>query len=405
MQPAFGLTIRPCSASCVCPGVGARPFPCPAPCKLPQPAPLRAPRYRAAQAVSFAGQAAFWLLSHMCHLVDVSTACSSSRADKEVAHKAITTLAQRGFMTAVADAARSMAAVMHSEATVLLGADEPVHATAVLAALMGAAATGACQYALTMAQLMCSGAMRAGGPPVSPLPSGVVQTAESIADSQLLAAAATVVLDMPDVLSGPGFPRNAAQSISVDCCNAAIQAAQAVVSTALAWNNLARFGGPEGQRLAAVLLRAMRHVAVRRLQVALLDQLAAHAGMGAELGGGEEGEGQGQQAVQAEGWAGSSGAWWSDREEARRGLLVGQGAERRGWLEDYHCFIVAATQAEWSWTRSSVPAGPPPLLTARLAARAAEALCRLCRGQGLGGEYGPAPEWQFAKAQVWCARD
>ncbi len=47
-----------------------------------------------------------------------------------------------------------------------------------------------------------------------------------------------------------------------------------------------------------------------------------------------------------------------------------------------------------------VEARPPPLLVARLAARAAEALCRLCRGQGLEGAYAPAPEWELARAQV-----
>ncbi len=79
-----------------------------------------------------------------------------------------------------------------------------------------------------------------------------------------------------------------------------------------------------------------------------------------------------------------------------------------GWLEDYHSHIVHATVVDWHGVEqqqaaaAGVPAGPPPLLAARLAARAAEALCRLCRGQGLGGAYAPAPEWQFAKAEVRC---
>ncbi len=47
-----------------------------------------------------------------------------------------------------------------------------------------------------------------------------------------------------------------------------------------------------------------------------------------------------------------------------------------------------------------MPARPPALLTARLAARSAEALCRLCRGEGLEGAYSPAPEWEFATAEV-----
>lgn len=60
--------------------------------------------------------------------------------------------------------------------------------------------------------------------------------------------------------------------------------------------------GPEGQRLAGGLMRALRHVAVRRMQAALLDQLAAHAGMGPALPEGsspEEGSGQAGEHQQA----------------------------------------------------------------------------------------------------------
>ncbi len=220
------------------------------------------------------------------------------------------------------------------------------------------------------------------------------------------------------------------------------------------------------------------------LQVALLDRMAVHAGMGPELGAGEEapvegGKGRGekhreaqeqeqrgfdaqerqgpstrvhaqapvagepeggpherprgmeqqqeQQAhgqeaparrlgqEQADGWEGSSGAWWFAREEAQQGQILGEeGEEGRaacsktaGWLEGRHCNIVAATLLDWQAAEeqqlaaaAGVPAAPPPILRARLAARAAEALCRLCRGKGLAGAYAPAPQWEFAIAQV-----
>ncbi len=308
----------------------------------------------------------------------------------------------------------------------------------------------------------------------------------SLAESGLLAAAAAAVVDCPYVVGV------AHDSIS----GAGRNAARAFVSVAVMQHLLWSHGGPEGRRLACRLLRATRHVAVRRLQVALLDQLAAHAGMGAELGGGEEGreeeeeeeeqrgeqqneqaQEQGQQAhghrgsgaqeqqeppmqvqaqgegakepeagvhqrpggrgqqqkeqahgqqargarlgqEQADGWEGSSGEWWFAREEAQRGQLLGlpegewgadavKGSQLAGWLEGRHCNVISATLLDWQAAEeqhlaaeAGVPAAPPPLLRARLATRAAEALCRLCRGQGLGGVYGPAPQWVLSTVQV-----
>ncbi len=178
-----------------------------------------------------------------------------------------------------------------------------------------------------------------------------------------------------------------------------------------------------------------RVLPVRLLQVALLDRMAVHAGMGAKLqddegsatGGAQLGaQAREQQAAQAGAWASSSGTWWLAQEEAKQGMLLGLdplggdgsfdgGTHTRsktaGWLEDHHCHVVYATVAEWRLVarepalqrvvaEAGVPAGPPPLLAARYAARAAEVVCRLCRGEGLGGAYAPAPEWEFAMAQV-----
>ncbi len=342
-------------------------------------------------------------------MTDLAMSCGRSRADKEAAQRAATSMAQRGFVMAVADAARGVAAV---EAAVRSGtaALQAVHAGGPM--LMGTTAVGACQYALSVTQLALHRLETATGvgarrTPVSPFPAIIAQHVEAVADSQVLEAAAAIVLDRPNLTGAQGGTGDDAGAVCVRYWNATVMAAQAVVFTSILLNSLWESRSREGQRLAAVLLRATRHVAVRRLQVGLLDQLAAHAGMGAGLEGEEEAEGQGQQ---EDGWEGSSGTWWFVREEAERGQLVGHGKEsleeRLGRLEDHHGHIVAASLGDWSWTmaqmaaEAGVPAGPPFLLAARLAARAAEALCRLCRGEGLGGGYGPAPEWEFAMAQV-----
>ncbi len=248
----------------------------------------------------------------------------------------------------------------------------------------------------------------------------ITPVVEALAQSQLLAAAAAALLDSPNVFECAAV-RTAERSAVCEHVHGALDfLAQAVFHTGLLRGQLLRHGGPEGERLAVGLVRLMRHDAVRRLQVALLDQLAAEAGMGAELGEGEEQqqeEEEGQQA--AGGWASRSGKWWFAQEEARQGKLLGVEAGRcgeplrsrvAGWLEDYHSNIVSATFGEWESAElgggrkleavAGVPARPPLLLVARLAARTTEALCRLCRGQGLGGAYTPAPEWIFCRSGV-----
>ncbi len=411
-------------------------------------------------------------------------------------------MAQRGFMQTVADAARAISAFT---ATLRAEAGEPSQpasasaitwhghmwqftgsATANLDCLGGRIAEAVCQYLLAMALLAMQHTMahhgsrtEASNPQVFSVTPETSSTLGSLVASGLVAAAAATVVDCPC----------AAGLTHISLSRAACNAARAMALLAGLQESLASHGGQEGRRLACGLLRATRHVAVRRLQVALLDQLAAHAGMGAELGGGQEGrqeeeqeqggrqnqaaqeqEDEGQQAQErraseapeqqgpptrvraqepgaggqerlgergqepeqqvhegqaragcpgpeeADGWAGSSGVWWFAREEAQRGELLGAkdgeeepvaGSPTAGWLESRHCGIVSATLLAWQAAEvvqleeeERVPAAPPPVLRARLAARAAEALCRLCRGQGLEGAYAPAPQWEFATVQV-----
>ncbi len=375
------------------------------------------PRQMATLVVSYAAQSAFLLLDRVCRAAYVVLTCSSSsRAGKKAAQKALGTMVQRGFMLAVADAARGMAdveALVRPGTGPLQGVEGPafLHATAA-----ASTAPAVCKYMRTVAELVfdCLGVtgVGSGGQPASFLPSGVVEVVQTITEAQLLATAAAAVVDSPNLTEAEGLPPAAAQAVRSHMGSAAEDAAVGLAMYVARSHHLARSGERKGQRLAGGLLRAMRHVAVRRLQVALLDQLAAHAGMGPELGGeGEEREGE-QQAAQAEGWAGSSGTWWFAVEEARSGQILSASnvGRRSGWLEDHHCHIVHAALGDWGAAdvqtvaaAAGVPAGPPPLLAARLAARAAESLARLCRGEGLGGAYGKAPEWQLAMAPVGCA--
>ncbi len=218
------------------------------------------------------------------------------------------------------------------------------------------------------------------------VPRAVSQLVDSLAETQLLAAAASAVVGSSDPAANDTLQPEIAKTVCGDVGAASVHTATALFLLTLSRSKLSVSGGREGWRLAAALLRATRHVAVQRLQVALLDRLAAHAGMGAELGppgGGWQAEGlrqqgqgdeapgqrsmqgqqqrQQQQAGPADAWTGSSGTWWYAREEAKRGQLLGLAEEvsglgpealprgrTAGWLEDYHCHIVFTTLAEWS---------------------------------------------------------
>ncbi len=413
--------------------------------------PLPATRHNAVRLVAYVSFHCFIVLGHACEMVELLPKHSSSSAHKQAADRTLAALWNRGLVDAVAAAAPSLAAtiaLVHSETgkRELYGSTTTTALTAgateeLSNCLVGAGhmATAVNRYLYLLAESLyysLKGLSADGGPPaLLQLPPEAVRALEALGDSQLLAAAATVLVDSPAASVLPG--------VRAKVCNrvlGGVQGGSKLVGVTLFCMQQMRWtldaaGGPESRRLAGGLLRAMRHVAVRRLQAALLDQLAAHAGMGAELRedgsglqGGQAGEEQQAGSVwEGGGWEGSIGVWWFAREEAQRGQLlaldpvvgdggrgvgVGVGQHARndatGLLEDRHCHIVYGAFGTWGGgvqeqamaAAAGVPAGPPPLLAARLAARAAEALCRLCRGQGLGGAYAPAPRWQFAMAPV-----
>ncbi len=371
------------------------------------------------------------LLGHACEMVVVLRYHGGSSVHEQTADRAAAALWDRGLVDAVAAAALSVVAtgqreLRESTATTDLTADDLRYCLEVV----GDTALAVNRYLFFLADdagrsltALCT---KGRLPAQLPLPPEAVRALEALADSQLLAAAATSLVDSPAVSTLQGVDHRVLYPVQSGCKFAGntllcMQQMQLVLYEA---------GGPEAQRLACGLLRAMRHVAVRRLQVALLDQLAVHAGMGpamSEEGRRQEEEAGEQQQVasvwEAGGWAGSSGAWWFAREEAQQGQMLGMDPaagdgscragqqasnDRAGVLEDFHCHIVQGTFGSWGGgvqeraaaAAAGVPVGPPPLLAARLAARAAEAVCRLCRGQGLKGAYAPAPEWKLAMAPV-----
>ncbi len=408
-------------------------------CRYPTP-PNPPVRHRAAGVAMQAGEAGFALLEKSCLMARVLTNSGpgSTQADKDLGEAAMSAMTQGSVLRAAAAAARALvataarttrsgttgggASVRQGAAGVMYGMDEDDSTHCDI--LMATAAAGVCTYTWNVTNLLHyrldavriagQGSIPVGGSgsasTLSSIPPGVAQLVESLVESQLLAAAATVVLDCPNMLAVDSLKGELATAACGMLSDAAFWLARSVVNLNTIEGKLWTARVPGARPLAAKLLRAARHTAVVRLQVALLDQLAAHAGMGAELEGEEAGESQGEQAGA---WVGSSGSWWFAREEARQGQLLGvveqaQG-QTAGWLEDRHCTILYGVFRRWCAetetqldAEAGVPARPPPLLAARLAARAAEALCRLCRGQGLRGAYAPAPMWEFAKCQVCC---
>ncbi len=347
-----------------------------------------------------------------------------------------------GFMSALADAARavlSVSALLRSKAGVRQLSGPTYSIQAVSLELDGVVATAAStvgRYTQSVAQALRLVILTSGitnDPPVTTsIPAVVLAGAEELASSQLLAAAAACLTDCPpppanSTVPNSTFLRNHMFYNMRSACSFTVQAMWCMMRVQ---GTMTSQCGIEGQRLAAGLMRATRHEAVERLRMGLLDQLAAHAGMGAQLQQQQQGEEEHEQEGQQQGacWVGRSGAWWFANEEAGCGKLLGmdpkggrgsreEGKRSRsrtaGWLEDYHCHIVYVTLVDWRYAvcdepalavAAGLPASPPPLLLARLVARAAEALCRLCRGQGLGGAYAPAPEWELAMSQVCNSR-
>ncbi len=380
--------------------------------------------------VWYGGKTAFTLLHNACILVITLRGNSNSTLHTQVARAALAAMAEASFMSAVSDAVRGIvatAAFLRSD-TGVRELSSPTFdlrdASSRSDELAGLSAYTVCRYLRTLMEALHNRLIGLGRNPPAPvrIPSEVLQAFGALADSQLLAAAAAALVDSPPVDAFATLPDSERNAIRFYVGQATTAAAKSMCNLLAMQEKLAEAGGAEGRQLSAGLGRVKQHEAVRRLQVALLDQLAAHAGMAAGLeewegsSGPQEGRDEERRAEEC-GWEGSSGTWWLAREEAAQGQLLGldwhggeggpeSGQKMRsktaGWLERHHNNILRVTVQEWlnagpgEAGAAGVPAAPSPLLVARLTARAAEALVRLCRGQGLHGAYAPAPEWQFA---------
>ncbi|KXZ47907.1 hypothetical protein GPECTOR_32g520 [Gonium pectorale] len=251
----------------------------------------------------------------------------------------------------------------------------------------------------------------------APLPAPVAELVDALSSSGLVPVAAGMILQPPLVVNGvpipwgPGipYPKNRT-AIEIHAAAREVSIAMNVLQGARA--RLVGAGGSTSAPGVAQLGRLLEHRKVAALRHVMLQRLAAHGRLQPQPP--EEG-------VAAEG--GADGAedayvWWLTRKEVQDGPVTDRGitgfddrtGNTAGWLEDDHCHAVLVSLGYWRGTelrelppdlrrRLAPPASaPPPEVIARLAARTAEALCRLYHGQGLGGAYGPgAPEWLFAR--------
>ncbi len=214
-----------------------------------------------------AWNAAFTVLDH-----------SSRARDRALGREIVAVMTQREFICVMAGAARGLVAVsqlLHSETTVR----QPLDSVAGNNSLMGTtAATMGTYVAGIAAVLMCDYFKEPPDPHAEwVVPPEVTQIVEAVAESQLLGAAAATLVDSPNVFTTPDQSAEQREGFLEDLRHAADSVASAVYKFALLRCDLAKFCGPEGKRLAGHLAGVMGHVAVRRLQVGLLGQLAAHA--------------------------------------------------------------------------------------------------------------------------------
>lgn len=133
------------------------------------------------------------------------------------------------------------------------------------------------------------------------VPPEVTHILDALAESQLLGAAAATLVDAPNIFAAADLSADVREAFLEDIRHAADAVAMAVHSFAKLRSDLAERWGPQGQTLAAGVARALGHEAVKRLQVALLDQLAVEAGMGLALGEGCEVEEAGRAAAAGRG--------------------------------------------------------------------------------------------------------
>ncbi|KAG2492836.1 hypothetical protein HYH03_008990 [Edaphochlamys debaryana] len=181
-------------------------------------------------------------------------------------------------------------------------------------------------------------------------------------------------------------------------------------------------GAAAATSAADALDEALSRPDVCRLRLALLESVWVHAGMeptpgegpgdgvgGSSGNGGSGSIGGSSSGGSSLGGAGEAEGAWQRRLEwvtctARDSHGSVEASSTSGWLlENHHLQALMGALGPWArkGKRLLCPPGVPPTLhRARLAARTAEALCRMSRGQGRDGAYRPAPNWLFAQKVI-----
>ncbi|KAG2493688.1 hypothetical protein HYH03_008202 [Edaphochlamys debaryana] len=225
------------------------------------------------------------------------------------------------------------------------------------------------------------------GGPAQEQPAAFRQLLSALAGSGLLPAVAAAALRTPG--PDPDRARNGDQDSQISAlyvanCAGYLQAALHIA------RQLMTTPGAGAAPLAGVFAQPD----VAAFQEALVERLCVHGGVELEPG---EGGGQGQ------------GRWWLPQLEAKVGHVIGSPNNPREWnitgtaevyaevhrttmillffqLYPSACYMLTADDsfAEFS---------APPARLLRLESKAWEAVCRLYRGQGLAGSYGPKPAW------------
>ncbi|KAG2492078.1 hypothetical protein HYH03_009574 [Edaphochlamys debaryana] len=209
----------------------------------------------------------------------------------------------------------------------------------------------------------------------SALPGPVSRLLDILTESNLLPAVAEAVMQCPAPAFAEGGDADGRLLPYIRALQGAISSLNSAIASTI-WAcrhvDLATHAsaGAGAAEQGHALSRQLVHPAVTAFCIAQLGRLAAHGG------------------IEPEG-AGGAGRWWLTQLEVERGSVLGfDGLGAAAVLEDQHC--------QWLY----VSQGLLRVLSVNLAARTAEALCRLYKGQGLAGSYSGARTWQFARTPV-----
>ncbi|KXZ47905.1 hypothetical protein GPECTOR_32g518 [Gonium pectorale] len=386
-------------------------------------------RRNAVSSLKACGPSAFMLLEHLVDQLRNLLAADDAQQKARVQQQVTPLLLARDFMAAAAAAFRAwtlftayLALHPTREALEAGGGYDASSCFDVAAGTQSNIAMCACTYSRFGMSLLCCHLSACGVPTEysagaaaarlpARLPAPIAEIIDALCSSGLVPAAAGMVLQAP--LVDPLPSQRSLEHSAAEVRAASGDLAQVLFALYNLRMRLIIWLGCTSAPVVA-LGRLLGSREVTALRHAMLQRLAAHGGLQPPPPAGE--------AEAAEAGAPKARAWWLTHLELQRGAVVnvhaaggdgggdGSGKDTVGWLEGSHCFTVLVSLGFWRWMgRGMIPShlhgslppplgAPPPLALARLAARTAEAICRLYRGQGLGGAYGPgAPEWLFAR--------